>query len=211
MNQPNEFAEAKLSAPSARVQTVIQEVLRLVAPESPLRVLDACCGDGGHVLALAEALPKATLFGVDISAPNIAQAQASLARHPEAARIRFEQADYLLRPTGRYDLIISVGGVNFIPVAPETIFSRLDDELAPGGILLLVTPAANVYNKALLALRGLFRALRSPTLDALGMTLARWLHGRHYSNDQLRSGSFTSTRTGPCWTIAGRGFTSESC
>ncbi len=182
----SEFAAARFSAPERRMRLVVERALGLVDAAAPLRVLDIACGDGSHALALAQALPRARVLGVDISAPNIAAAEAARASHPAGSRAEFRLADYLAGPCGSFDLILSIGGVNYIPTDAETLFAKIDAELAPGGTILLTTPSECFYNRALLALRALFRALRCPALDAAGLWVANRMHGGEFSERELQ-------------------------
>jgi demethylmenaquinone methyltransferase/2-methoxy-6-polyprenyl-1,4-benzoquinol methylase len=65
---------------------------RAVSRRQPQRVLDLCCGTGDLSLALARALPQATIVGADFSHAMLQRAQA------KAPREAFAQADALRLP-----------------------------------------------------------------------------------------------------------------
>jgi 2-polyprenyl-3-methyl-5-hydroxy-6-metoxy-1,4-benzoquinol methylase len=163
-------------------------VVRHMPDNRAIEVLDLGCGTGSLVFLLAEALPGATVTGIDVSAPNIrkAVAQKSTFDAPTAARIRFEQADYLARPASPVDAIVSDGVLHLIPGDTRALFARLSADIRAGGLLIVSMPYDCAYNYAFSMLRRILRLVRSPALDAVILRAGRMLHGREMDDEGLR-------------------------
>jgi release factor glutamine methyltransferase len=76
----------------------------------PLRVADIGTGSGCIAIALARELPRAEIFGTDISAEALAVARRNAEKHGVTARVRFVECNLLDgAPTdaGTFDLIVS--------------------------------------------------------------------------------------------------------
>jgi release factor glutamine methyltransferase len=76
----------------------------------PLRVADIGTGSGCIAIALARELPRAEIFGTDISAEALAVARRNAEKHGVTARVRFVECNLLDGvPTdaGTFDLIVS--------------------------------------------------------------------------------------------------------
>jgi trans-aconitate methyltransferase len=174
------------TVPPDRRGRLVAVVLQRVDASKPWRVLDLGCGTGLNLFALAEALPYATLTGVDISAPSIARAEAARRRHPAAARMTFASADYLTFEGSPYDLIVSETVLHTIPVPTDTLFGKIGRDVAPGGLLIYTMPTAGLGNRLLAGLRRLLRAGRGGAMDAVVLAVARMLHGRQYDDALLQ-------------------------
>ncbi len=101
------------------------------------RVLDAGCGTGNTVIALARLLPQVSFTGIDRSRRALAAAHRT-ARTRDAANVVFQAAD-LSRPSfapGTFDAVLSLGVVHHMPDRGAAL-ARLAEWLAPGGRLLL--------------------------------------------------------------------------
>jgi SAM-dependent methyltransferase len=163
-------------------------VVRHVAGDRAIDLLDLGCGTGSLVFLLAAALPNATLTGIDLSEPNIRRAEAQRARvdAATAVRIRFERADYLARAASPVDAIVSDGVLHLIPGDTRALFAKLAADLRPGGLLVAAMPYDCAYNYAFAMLRRLLRLIRSRALDALILRIGRILHGSEMSDEGLR-------------------------
>jgi SAM-dependent methyltransferase len=180
------LAGLTFTVPPERRGQIVAELLGRVDSARPCRVLDLGCGTGLNALALAEALPRATITGVDLSATSVARAEAARGHHPAGARIRFVAADYLDFADGPFDVIVSETVLHTIPGPTDALFDKLTRDLAPGGLLLYTMPTAAVSNRLLAAVRRIFRAGRGRPTDALLLALARALHGGRYDDGLLR-------------------------
>ena len=103
---------------------------------SPRRVLDFGCGIGNSAPHLREAFPQAQITGVDVSEKSLAVARA---RFPDAAEfVAYDPEDAPPAAQGGYDLIFSACVFHHIePAEHVTIFRRLRERLAPGGVMAI--------------------------------------------------------------------------
>jgi len=188
MTEGLHYESLTCSAPAERSARMCEIVVQHVPKSRALELLDLGCGTGSLVFRLAAALPEATLTGIDVSAPNIRKAESERAALDSrtAARIRFEQADYLTRPASPVDVIASDGVLHLIPGDTRALFARLSADLRCGGLLIVCMPYDCAYNHAFAMLRRVLRLVRSRALDALILRVGRILHGNQMSDDGLR-------------------------
>ena len=172
--------------PEARRNRIVSVVLQHVDAERPLRVLDLGCGTGVNVLALAEALPRATVTGVDLSAASIAVAEAARRRHAAAERVTLATANYLAFTGGPFEVVVSDTVLYAIPAADEALFGKIAGDLVPGGLLVYTMPTSALANRLVVGLRRLLRRARGRTTDAALLSIARALHGGRYDDALLR-------------------------
>ena len=167
------------SADPAHVSWFGSRIVRAVSSNRPHRVLDIGCGDGAVLLYLADALPSASLIGVDISPANVSFATAAIDRSPHRDRVRAVHGDYLTFDSGPFDLVVSSSALQGIEATPERLAAAIARDLAPGGRLVHVTPYRCQYNRALNAVRRLLRSVRGGPTDRMILMVARLLHRSH--------------------------------
>jgi trans-aconitate methyltransferase len=172
--------------PPERRNRIVAVILQRVDAARPLRVLDLGCGTGLNALAIAEALPHATVTGVDLSAASIAQGEAARRRHPAGARVTLTAANYLQFLGGPFDVIVSDTVLYAIPASDEALFGKIAGDLVPGGLLVYTMPTDAVANRLVVGLRRVLRRMRGRRTDALLLAIARALHGRRYDDTLLR-------------------------
>jgi SAM-dependent methyltransferase len=180
------FAEQTCTAPPERSDRMRDIVLAYVAPDVTVRILDIGCGTGSLLFRLAEALPHASLVGIDLSDANIRAAKREQTGRPSAARIAFETADYLQYRAHAFDAIVSDGVLHLVPGGSDALARQLATDLKPGGVFVCDMPFACVYNTAFAAVRRLLRRIRSSWTDRAILQIGRVLHGREMSDDGLR-------------------------
>ncbi len=108
------------------------------APVETARVLEIGCGDGGHLLACAAAMPNATFVGFDLSAEAIARGRA-IVRDAGLANIRLEVGDITAwTADGAFDYVVADGIYSWIP-APvrDALVALVGRALAPHGVAFL--------------------------------------------------------------------------
>jgi trans-aconitate methyltransferase len=186
LGNPEILAGRTFTVPPERRGRVVSVVLEHADARRPLRVLDLGCGTGANVMALAEALPRATVTGVDLSAASIAVAEAARRRHPGADRITLVAANYLAYPGGPFDVIVSDTVLYAIPASDDALFGKIAGDLVPGGLLVYTMPTDAPLNRLLVAVRRVLRRMRGRTIDAAVLGIARALHGRDYDEALLR-------------------------
>ena len=175
-----------LTVPREHPTRVVGVILRHADASRPLRVLDLGCGTGDNTLTLAEALPRATVTGVDLSSASIAQAEASRRRHPVGDRVTFTAANYLQFLGGPFDVIVSDTVLYTIPVSDEALFGKIEGDLAPGGLLVYTMPSDAVGNRLVVGLRRVLKRLRGRGTDVILLTTARMLYGGREDEARLR-------------------------
>ncbi len=98
------------------------------------RVLDAGCGPGQFTIVVAERLPDAEVWGIDVAPIMIELARAHARESPAAARLHFQEADVgaLPFPDAHFDAVLSTGSIKHWP-DPVAGLRELHRVLAPGG------------------------------------------------------------------------------
>lgn len=121
---------------------VLRELVRELRRRAPERLLDAGCGPGHTLGAIARALPYAELTGIDLSPFNLERAAANLHAFQPRARLEHGDLTRLPHPAASFDAITSVHFIGHLPEEPAALamdeFARV---LAPGGRLYLVDHA----------------------------------------------------------------------
>jgi trans-aconitate 2-methyltransferase len=103
---------------------------------APTEVYDLGCGTGSATRLLAQRWPSAAVTGVDSSAAMLAAARETAA----GPAIRWVQADLEeWRPPRPAELIFSNAALHWLP-DHATLFPRLVEALAPGGVLAVQMP-----------------------------------------------------------------------
>ena len=180
--------DTKFTTNEHQIDHFLESVLSLVPKHlgRPASVLDVGCGDGGKVFRLVESWPETRFTGVDISEPNVREADARWSGHPSKQKLTFHAADYLEFDAGRHDVILADSVLHLIPGSTDRLFAKLAGELAPGGLLIFSMPSTCLYNTILTRTRQLLRLCRSRVTDGMLLTVAGLLHGRSHSREFLR-------------------------
>jgi methyltransferase-like protein len=86
-------------------------------PLERCRVLELGCGDGGNLLPLGYALPKAEFVGIDLNEPAIERGRATAAA-VGLANVRLDAGDIAAldaRRLGRFDYVVAHGVFSWVP------------------------------------------------------------------------------------------------
>ena len=177
------FVATPFSAPVALRRDFLDLVVKHLPKRRPLRVLDIGCGSGELSCALAEALPDATVLGIDVSRVNIAAARVAAARLPQ---VRFEAVDYRNFSGRPFDVIVAWGVLHLIPGTSDRLAQQISHGLAAGGVFAATVPDASATNAIVNMGRRVLRACRCGAVDRALMSVARRIHGREFSNAQLQ-------------------------
>jgi release factor glutamine methyltransferase len=149
--------------PRPETELLVEAVLHLLPPGTPLRIADIGTGSGAIAIAIAHHLPHARVTALDLSPEALAVAKQNAMTHRVAERIQFLQSDLLGAAAGQtFDAILS--NPPYVPTSdistlhpqvrdyePHTalfsgvagldIYARLIPQahaaLAPGGLLAL--------------------------------------------------------------------------
>lgn len=126
-------------------QTVVAQLFEQILPLAPglmerlqggISVMDAGCGRGEALIALARRFPGSRFTGYDLCADAIEEAQRT-ARDTGLDNLVFEARDLTdFDEHARYDLITSFDAVHD-QKTPADLIRRLHRALAPGGIYLM--------------------------------------------------------------------------
>jgi len=186
------FAAQTCTAPPERSDRMRDIVLAHVPSDRAIRILDIGCGTGSLLFRLADALPDASLVGIDLSDANIRAARREQSGRSSTARIAFETADYLQYRPGildtpeAFDAIVSDGVLHLVPGDSGALARKIAADLTAGGVLVCDMPYACAYNTAFAVLRRVLRGMRSSWTDRMILQIGRLLHGREMGDDGLR-------------------------
>jgi SAM-dependent methyltransferase len=181
-----ELLEATCSAPPERSDRMRDVVLAHVPRGRAIRILDLGCGTGSLVTRLADALPLATLVGIDVSRANIDAANRQYGGRYSPDRIRFQVADYREYRAEPFDVIVTDGVLHLIPGDTAALVVKLAGDLNPAGVLICDMPFDCAYNRVFAVVRRTLRSIRSSTTDAMILSIGRLLHGHEMDDDGLR-------------------------
>lgn len=99
-------------------------------------ILDIGCGDGKITVELAKRVPNGSVLGIDISDNAVQFAKNKFPKNQHSnldfCHLDFMNSDY----TEKFDLIVSVGAIHYIPDQYQAL-KRVKDSLKPDGEMLL--------------------------------------------------------------------------
>jgi release factor glutamine methyltransferase len=94
--------------PRPETELLVEAVLHLLPPGTPLRIADIGTGSGAIAIAIAHHLPHARVTALDLSPEALAVAKQNAMTHRVAERIQFLQSDLLGAAAGQtFDAILS--------------------------------------------------------------------------------------------------------
>jgi SAM-dependent methyltransferase len=177
--------EAVFTADPANIHWFVARIVRAAPGPSPSRILDIGCGDGLLLLALAEAMPQASLVGVDISPTSVAAARERIEASLHGSRISALCGDFMAFDRGQFGLITAFQALEAMDAPTEQVAATLARDVAPGGVLIYVMPYRCLYNSVLNTLRNMLRRVRGSASDWIILRAANLVH-RGQSQEWLR-------------------------
>jgi SAM-dependent methyltransferase len=182
-----ELAGGTCTAPAERSDRMRDIVLAHVPSDRPIRLLDVGCGTGSLLYRLSDALPHATLVGIDLSAANIEAASREQTGRRSNAPLHFEVADYLrYTAAAPFDAIVADGVLHLIGGDTDILVRKLAGDLRSGGVLVCSMPFECAYNEVFALVRRLLGRVRSGALDRAILQVGRVLHRSEMNDDRLR-------------------------
>lgn len=138
-----------------------RRAVNMVKAGTPSRVVDIATGTGDFAISLAEAMPQASVTGLDLSEGMVTIGRRKVEARGLADRVRLVTGDCLARPlpSGEADAVTVAFGVrNFADL--EAGYRAMLDMLTPGGMLCvielstpagaLVKPFYNLYTRGII-------------------------------------------------------------
>ncbi len=94
--------------PRPETEHLVEKAIELAGRRAALRIVDVCTGSGAIAVALAHALPAATITATDVSKAALKIARENAQCNGVEPRIRFLQGDLLAPLAGeRFDLVVA--------------------------------------------------------------------------------------------------------
>ena len=178
-----DFANRTCTAPAARADWM-RDIVVAEAPAGSIRILDLGCGTGALAHRIADALPEATVLGIDVSPANVEAARRSPSSH--GSRVQFEVADYRWFAADPFDLIVSDGVLHLVPGDTDALVRKLAADVRPGGVFVCAMPYRCAYNTVFAGMRRMLRLIRAPWTDRVILLAGRALHGVQMDDAGLR-------------------------
>lgn len=181
--------------PDPRIDRKFQRICELVREQLPCEAfLDAGCGDGRYLAALASVLPERRA-GVDISARIL-----ETAARRSNADLRQAALDALPFEDGAFDLVLCSQVIEHVPDAPAAM-RELARVLTPGGTLVISTDnERNLVTRSLnaprnvavrvLQLRGARGRIESPATPYTPASFRALLEGAGFAVERLETFRF---------------------
>jgi ubiquinone/menaquinone biosynthesis C-methylase UbiE len=128
-------------ATDAMRRMTLPPVVEALAGRPAPRVLDVACGTGRFLGQLHEALPRARLYGIDLSGPYLAVARERLKHVPDLSLLA-ENAEALPFADRTFDAVTCVFLLHELPRdVRRRVVAEMHRVLAPGGVLALCDSA----------------------------------------------------------------------
>jgi release factor glutamine methyltransferase len=138
--------------PRPETEHLVEKALALAANFAHPRIADVGTGSGAIAVALAHALPQASIAAIDLSAAALAVAQTNAARNGVAGRLRFFSGDLLAPVSGeRFDLLVS--NPPYVPERDRQSLAVEVREFEPGQALFAGADGLEIYRRLIPAAR----------------------------------------------------------
>jgi S-adenosylmethionine-diacylgycerolhomoserine-N-methlytransferase len=116
-------------------RSLIEEV---TSQASPGRVLEVGCGTGGNLVQLARALPRAELFGLDLSEHMLVRALSKAQSSGNVFHALHRAYDAPVYTDGGFDLVLFSYSLSMFNPGWEKALDNTLEDLAPDGLVAVV-------------------------------------------------------------------------
>ena len=167
--------------PRPETELLVEAVLERLPHDRTMRVVDVGAGSGAIAIALAHALPQASVTALDLSPEVLAIAGESARKHSVDGRIRFLESDLLgaIQGEERFDAIVS--NPPYVPTGDASTLHPQVRDHEPSLALYAGADGLEVYRRlipqaaALLRPKGLLALeIGYGQREALGQLLSGW-------------------------------------
>jgi ubiquinone/menaquinone biosynthesis C-methylase UbiE len=117
-------------------RAIIQRI-RVWAGDRPLRVLDVGCGTGVFAARLRAALPRATIWGVDLVSGMLSKGAERWKYHAGHVQPVQGDSERLPFPTGAFDVVTCANSFHHYPHQDRAV-AEMHRVLRPGGRLIII-------------------------------------------------------------------------
>ncbi len=180
------FIDTVYTANQKHLNRFTDVILRYFDEVHSFRILDIGCGTGEQLFALSENFKTASFIGVDVSDPNIKMAKGKAENISSRQQFSFIKSDYLKLGIEPCQLIVSDSTLHLIADPTPRLFTKISEDLTPGGILIFTMPYICFYNSILVTIRRLCRLLRGRITDKVIFLIGKLMHANRLSETELR-------------------------
>jgi ubiquinone/menaquinone biosynthesis C-methylase UbiE/uncharacterized protein YbaR (Trm112 family) len=127
------------------------------------RLLEVSIGTGGNLPFLFETGRVGEVYGLDISAGQLARCQGLVAKRGWPVDLFLGKAEVLPFKTGAFDSVLHIGGINFFSGKKQAIDEMI--RVARPGTRIVIADESEKIARNLYRLSGLFRRHRGEEID----------------------------------------------
>jgi trans-aconitate 2-methyltransferase len=154
-------------------ETVGQAVLECVPDRANPLVVEIGCGTGETAMIVARGRNDVHVTGLDISASNIAAANAARAVSDVRDRVRFEVADIMTSDCPQADLVFCQSVLHLVQGDTRQLAERIARAVRPGGQLVFTMPRSCFRNDLLFLVRRTWSLIPAHLADQAALAVAR--------------------------------------
>jgi trans-aconitate 2-methyltransferase len=139
-------------------------------------IVEIGCGTGETALIVALGRDDAHVTGFDISASNIAAAEAAKSASNVGDRVSFKVADVMSLDCPQADLVFCQSVLHLIQGDTKKLVERIAGTVRPGGRLVFTMPRACARNELLFLMRRSWSLVPQSIADRAALAVARRLY-----------------------------------
>jgi trans-aconitate 2-methyltransferase len=157
-------------------ENVGQAVLACVPDRANPLVIEIGCGTGETAMIVARGRNDVHVIGLDISASNIASADAARAASDIGDRVSFEVADIMTSACPQADLVFCQSVLHLVQGDTRQLVERIARVVRPGGQLVFTMPRTCFRNDLLFLLRRTWSLVPAQLADQAAFAVARLIY-----------------------------------